>query len=146
MLRALCLLIVLSGIAAGQEGDAAKKDLAAFQGEWMLAAMEANGEEVSPKRLEGTILIMKADTYQIKVKGKETPAMTIKLTPKKELSEIDMIAQEGVNKDKVHKGIYEVTKDTIKICRGLTPEQERPVQFGSWPNTNLFVVTWKRVK
>jgi len=36
--------------------------------------------------------------------------------------------------------------DTLKVCRGLRPEQERPTQFGTWPNTNLFLVTWKRQK
>jgi uncharacterized protein (TIGR03067 family) len=146
MLRAIAVLVLVGGWEAAQEADLAKKDLEALQGEWMMAAMEANGQEVAPDRLRDTVLVVKGDVYRIKVKGKDTPAMTIKLMPKKRLSEIDMVAQDGVNKDKVHKGIYEVTKDTIKICRGLTPEQERPVQFGSWPNTNIFVVTWKRVK
>ena len=27
-----------------------------------------------------------------------------------------------------------------------TPGEDRPTQMGTWPNTNLFVVTWKRKK
>jgi hypothetical protein len=44
----------------------------------------------------------------------------------------------------VIKGIYKIEKDTFQLCRGLTPEQERPQQFATWPNTSYFVVTWKK--
>lgn len=131
----------------GQETpDQARKDLDAFQGEWALHAMEANGKEVNVAQLQGTVLTVQGDAYRIKVKDRKLPTMIIKLNPMKDPKEIDMVATDGDKKDQVHKGIYSVDKTTIKICRGLNAEQARPREFGSWPDTNIFVVTWKRVK
>jgi uncharacterized protein (TIGR03067 family) len=55
-----------------------------------------------------------------------------------------MTPQDGDKKDKLMKAIYKIDGDTFKVARGLNPEQERPTQFATWPDTNYFVVTWKK--
>jgi hypothetical protein len=55
-----------------------------------------------------------------------------------------MILIEG-GVEKVYKGIYQVENDTFKMCRAGSPEKERPNQFATWPDTNYFVVTWKKI-
>lgn len=125
--------------------DTVQKDLKALEGAWTISAMEVNGIEVPEKKLEGTTLTIKGDQYLIKIKDRSFPT-TIKLDPSKSPKEIDMIPTEGDKKDQVHKGIYSIDKESFKICRGLNPDQARPNQFATWPNTNYFVITWKRVK
>jgi len=130
--------------AAGAGGDASRKDLKLLQGTWVLAAMEANGKEVPVEKLQHTILIIKEDTYTVKIKDKVMSVVRIKLDAAKDPRQIDMTFTDGAAKDKVGKGIYLITGDTFKMCRGLDPDQDRPREFATWPDTNVFVVTWKR--
>jgi len=137
------LVIVFACLASAQQ--AAKKDVAALQGKWVMTALEVDGKLVAEDKIKDTFLIIKHNTYttQVKGKGHET---TFTLDPAKNPKAIDMVFTEGDKKDRVLRGIYVIDGDTLKICRGLQPEQERPTEFGTWPNTNLFLVTWKRQK
>ena len=80
---------------------------------------------------------------QITIKDKKFP-VTIRVDPAKEPKELDMTPDGGAQKDKVHKAIYKVDKETLTICRGLNPEQDRPREFATWPDTGYFVVKWKK--
>jgi len=123
----------------------AKKDLEQMQGTWTMHALEINGKDEPPKRLQDTTLTIKKDDYRTTVKKKEQPSgFRIKLDPSKDPKHIDMIQAQPDGSEKVYKGIYVIEKDTLKICRGINPEQERPNQFATWPDTGYFVVTWKK--
>ncbi len=121
----------------------AKKDQDRMQGAWVLVALEVNGKLVPPDKLKDTLLEIKGDKYITKVKGKSFET-TFTLDPGKKPMAIDMMFVEGDKKDKVLKGIYLLEGDMLKICRGLQAEQDRPAQFATWPDTNVFLVTWKR--
>lgn len=128
---------------AGGNADTAKSELDKLQGEWTMVGLEANGKETPPTRLEGTTLLIEADIYTVKTKS-GVHRCRITLDPGKEPRSIDMHFEDGDKKDQTGKGIYRLEKDTLKIVRGLNPEQERPTEFGTWPGTNVFMVTWKR--
>jgi uncharacterized protein (TIGR03067 family) len=128
---------------SGADSDAAKKDLDKLQGEWTMIGLEANGKETAPDRLEGTTLIIEADIYTVKTKS-GVHRCRITLDPGKDPRQIDMHFEDGDKKDQTGKGIYRLEKDTLKIVRGLSPTQERPTEFGTWPGTDVFMVTWKR--
>ncbi|MBM3994747.1 MAG: TIGR03067 domain-containing protein [Planctomycetes bacterium] len=121
----------------------AKPDLDRMQGTWVLHALEINGKDVGQKQLENTVLIIKGDKYVTKVKDNEQPGFRLKLDPTKDPKAIDMI-RTSPGGDEVIKGIYSLENDTLKICRGLSADQERPRQLATWPNTNYFVVTWRK--
>jgi uncharacterized protein (TIGR03067 family) len=139
----LCPLICLA-LTYPTQDDKAKKDLAQMQGKWTMHALEINGKDVPPKQIADTFLSVKDNIYRTIVKGKEQFGFRIKLDPSKDPRAIDMILNEG-GVEKVYKGIYKLENDSFVMCRGGSPEQERPNQFATWPNTNNFVVTWKRV-
>jgi len=124
--------------------DKAKKDLEQLQGKWSMHALEINGKEVPPRQIVETFLEVKGDVYRTIVKKKEHLGLRIKLNAGKNPREIDMILSEG-GSTKVFKGIYAVDKDEFKMCRAASPENERPTQFATWPDTNYFVVTWKKL-
>jgi uncharacterized protein (TIGR03067 family) len=142
-------LIVLSTLlcagAAPPVTDEAKKELARLQGTWEMAALEVNGVEVPQKELQGTILTIRGDRYIVRVK-KTTHETTFKLHPGTEPKGIDMYFPDGPNLPKLSKGAYDLDGDTFRLCRHQAPGEERPRQIGSWPGTNLFVVTWKRIR
>lgn len=142
-MRSFALFTAVCLVAGQQADDAAKKDLAALQGTWVMVALEVDGKPVPEEKIKGAMLVIKGDKYITKVKGKDYETV-ITLDPGKKPKAIDMVFTEGDKKDKVLRGIYVIEGDTLKICRGLQPEQDRPTQFGTWPNTNLFLVTWKK--
>jgi uncharacterized protein (TIGR03067 family) len=142
---AIIVLATALCVAADKPKADAKKELDRLQGTWVMAALEVNGEEVPQKKLEGTTLVIKGDRYIVKVKD-SIHETTIKLDPSKDPRAIDTYFPNGTELPKLSKGVYELDGDTLKICRHQAPGGERPTQIGSWPDTNLFVVTWKRKK
>jgi uncharacterized protein (TIGR03067 family) len=141
------LLMAVLGLVAGRAAtaDAPKKtDLQLLQGHWEMTALEINGKLEPDNRIKDTILEIFRDKYIVKTKGRKVET-TFTLDGKQKPKAIDMVFSEGEKKDKVLKGIYVLEGDTLKVCRGMRPEQDRPTQFATWPNTDYFVVTWKRL-
>ena len=85
-----------------------------------------------------------SDKNGISYWGDTKTSARLKLDPSKEPKAVDMIKSVPGSADEVIKGIYTFENDTLKICRGLNASQERPNQFATWPDTNYFVVTWKK--
>ena len=151
MLRSIALALLsfstplVYHVGGAQEAKTeAAKDLKKLQGDWIIAAMEVNGADVAPARLAGTVLSIKDDRYIVKRKD-DTTTCKITLDPAKDPKEIDMLFLDGANKDRTLQGIYKIVDaENFQMVRGLAPEQDRPRDFATWPDTNYFVVTWKR--
>ena len=137
--------ILFVAIAQPGNDEKAKKDLERMQGAWTMHALEINGKDEPAQNLQDTILTVQKDVYRTKVKDKELVGFRIKLDPSKTPMAIDMTQVMPDGTEKTFKGIYTFENDTLKMCRGLNPEQERPNQFATWPNTQYFVVTWKKL-
>ncbi|HEV3118498.1 MAG TPA: TIGR03067 domain-containing protein [Gemmataceae bacterium] len=131
--------------AGDAKDDAAKKDLEKLAGKWVMSSLEIDGKEVPEDKLKGTTLEIKGDQYTVKTKD-DTHEVTLKLDPSKNPKEIDMIFPNGNELPKVRKGIYEIGENTFKVCRGQADDAERPKEFGTWPNTGVFMVVWKKSK
>src|ERR1019366_3135909 len=138
MLTKSLWLTALLFVALAQPGveEKAKKDLEQMQGTWEMHALEINGKDVPVNKLEGTLLLIKGDEYRTKIKDKLLFGFRLKLDPSKDPKELDMIQKQPDGSEKVIKGIYTFEKDVFKMCRGLDASQERPSQFGTWPDTN----------
>ena len=143
--RVWCLFppLVLVLFQPGTDGKA-QDDLKAMQGTWEMHALEINGKVVPPAQFQGTLLIVKGDEYRTQVKGKLLTGFRMKLDPSKRPAWMDMIQSVPGQADATIKAIYKLETDTLTLARGLAPDQERPNQFATWPDTNYFVVTWKR--
>ena len=141
----LFILAIASCVAADKPKVDAKKELARLEGIWTMVGLEVNGVAVPEKKLKGTTLVIRGDKYTVKVKD-TSHETTFKIDPKTDPKSIDMYFPDGVEVPKLSKGVYELDGDTFKVCRHQMPGEARPTQIGSWPNTNLFVVTWKRQK
>jgi uncharacterized protein (TIGR03067 family) len=139
------LAIFFLTAAHDAKDDAAKKDLDKLAGKWVMSALEIDGKQVPEEKFTNTTLEIKGDRYIVKTKD-DTHEVTLKLAPGKNPKEMDMIFPNGNDLPKVRKAIYEIGDDTFKICRGQADDQERPKEFGTWPNTGVFLVVWKRMK
>jgi uncharacterized protein (TIGR03067 family) len=143
MKRLRLLILPIAFLIAAEPADEAKKDLEKLQGEWVMAALEVDGKPVPEEKLKGTVLTIKADKYSVAVKNTKHE-VTIKLDPAKKPKEIDMEFPDGTNAPKIGKGIYKLDGDTFILVRAQATDNPRPTEFGTWPNTGCFMVTWKR--
>jgi len=130
------------GVRGEATDDKATKELQRMQGTWVMHALEINGKAES--KIQETLLSIKKDEYATIVKGKELKGFRLKLDPSKDPKWMDMIQAQADGSEKVYKAIYVIENDTLKLCRGIDPSQERPSQFGTWPDTGYFMVTWKK--
>ena len=143
--KAILVLVVALCVAADKPKVDAKKELKSLQGTWEMVGLEVNGETVAEKKLAGTTMTIRGDKYIVKVKD-TTHETRLEIDPTKDPKAIDMYFPNGTELPKLSKGIYELDGDSLKVCRHQMPGEDRPTQIGSSPNTNLFVVTWKRKK
>jgi uncharacterized protein (TIGR03067 family) len=141
--RVLSLILPAALLLAAEPADDAKKELEKLQGEWVMAALEVDGKAVPEEKLRDTTLTIKDDKYIVTVKETKHE-VTFKLDPSQKPKAIDMSFPDGANLAKVGKGIYKIDGDTFVMCRAQMPDQARPTEFGTWPNTGYFLVTWKR--
>jgi uncharacterized protein (TIGR03067 family) len=89
-------------------------------------------------------LVIKSDQYTVTV-GAQTDKGTVKLDPSKKPKEIDIVGTEGPNKGKTILAIYELDKDTLKVCYDLSGKA-RPTEFKTKADTMQFLVTYAREK
>ena len=122
---------------------AVKADLKKLQGKWTMTGLEIDGKVVGEDKFKDTTLEIKDDKYIVK-SGKNTYEVRFKLDPAKKPKEIDLFFPDPPNLDKLHRGIYLIDGDTFKLCKAQAADQPRPTEFGTWPDTGVFMVTWKR--
>ncbi len=142
-MRRFLMLILPVVLLAAEPADDGKKDLEKLQGEWVMAALEIDGKAVPEAKLRDTTLTIKDGKYIVTVKDNKHE-VTFTLDPSQKPKAIDMSFPDGTNAPKVAKGIYKIDGDTFVLVRAQMPEQARPTEFGTWPNTGCFMVTWKR--
>jgi uncharacterized protein (TIGR03067 family) len=134
--------LVFSFALAARSGDA--KDEGTIQGAWLPSMAELAGK-MFPDEVRKTIkLVIKDDKYTVTV-GKKVDQGTVKLNKAAKPKALDITGTEGPNKGKTILAIYERNGDTLRVCYDLSGKN-RPTEFKTKEGTQLFLVTYKRVK
>jgi uncharacterized protein (TIGR03067 family) len=136
------LTVALVGLDA--TADDAKDDIKALQGTWDLIYFERDGEEV--KLQNDTKAINTGDWFVVKRGDQVIAAGTMKVDPSKKPKASEATYTEGPDKGKTFKGIYQFDGDTVKFCRAGSPNDERPTEFKTKPDSGQFVAVYKRAK
>ena len=116
------------------------KDL---DGEWEVVSAIQGGKEQPPPERKQLVSIM-GEKIVFK-DGDETHTGTLKLDPAKTPRTFDLTPDDGPEKGKTTKGIYEIKGDEMKVCHG-DAGADRPKEFASKEGSGLALVTLKRVK
>jgi uncharacterized protein (TIGR03067 family) len=113
--------------------EAIKKDRKQIEGVWQVVALEVNGKQVSKEDVKALTVVNGADgAWSLRDKGRETSKGVSTIDPTKKPMTIDFTPTIGDNKGKRHLGIYELGKQTRKLC--FAPAgQARPREFSSPP-------------
>jgi uncharacterized protein (TIGR03067 family) len=133
------LLLVL-----GAQGDEAalKKDKAALQGAWKIASFETTkGKDAN---FEGAMLEFDKEGKNLTFTfNGQTKKGTFKLNPAGKPKEIDI---KPADEDKTFEGIYQVEKDTLKICLATDINDGRPSEFAPKEGKNFALIVLERAK
>jgi uncharacterized protein (TIGR03067 family) len=126
-------LISALNVAADDRDDVIKKEIAKFQGEWVIAGDES------------AVLKIKGDEYEFSKpnyleKGKQT------LRPQAKPAEIDVEIKEGDGVGKKQLGIYEIEGDRLKFCFAPAGSKKRPTKFEFSMEDRTVVYRFLKVK
>ena len=130
-------------IAADAGDDAAKQDLAKFQGNWQLISAERDGKKTPEEDAKKITLTIQGDKFVLRKDAVIISEGTMMLDPTKKPKAIDETITTGPNKGKVFSAIYEVDDDQHKICFAAAGK-ERPTAFSS--SSGQLLQVWKREK
>ena len=140
------LSLIVSGGTGTRADDKAdvEKDLKKFHGVWTFESVEAGGKKAPADELKGLTITFAGDQFTVKKGDEVIQAGTQKLDPSKSPKIIDVTMTEGLKKGAVMLGIYEIDRDTLKVCFD-EEGKKRPTQFKSASGSQTLVVH-KRVK
>ncbi len=140
-----CSFAVLASLAARslahEDAGATTKD---FEGTWLPLSAELAGEKWPDKILKTIKLVLKDENYKVTV-GESIDEGTWKIDSSKSPKTMDIKGINGPNKGKTFLTIYELDKDTLRVCYDLSGKQ-RPTEFKTKAKTMLYLVTYKRSK
>ncbi len=140
--------LLLGGLAPAGETkeEAVKKDRKLYEGTWQVTSLTVNGNKRPEGDAQKIRVINQADgTGLLEVDGKVIGKATFTIDPTKKPKTIDLTFMEGNNKGQTYHGIYEVGKDTRKICYPPLG-QKRPTEFSSTPENENILAVFKRVR
>lgn len=142
-LIALAVGVLIAGDAP--KGDAAKKDLEKFQGNWRLISAERDGKKTPQEEVKKIKLTIQANKFVLEKDSVIVSEGTFTLDPTKAPKQIDETLTAGPNKGKTFLAIYEIDDEHHRICFAA-PGKERPKAFSSEPGSGQLLQVWKREK
>ncbi len=142
---AVVVLVATALTAARADDDAAKQELKALQGKWVVVAAEQDGDPL--ERVVGGVMTIKDNNFAIKTKGGTELKGDLILNPAKTPKHIDLAHQDGPLKDKTWQGVYELKGDTLRLCYAeADSEKDRPTEFKTLKKSRLMLFELKREK
>jgi uncharacterized protein (TIGR03067 family) len=125
--------------APKSEGDAK-----ALRGTWLPSSAALAGREWSEQLLKSMRLELTDGHYTVTVNGRPDKG-TCKIDTTKKPKTLDITGTDGPNKGRTILCIYEINGDTLKVCYDMSGKR-RPTEFQSRPDSQLFLVTYRREK
>jgi uncharacterized protein (TIGR03067 family) len=142
----LCVGFVAVGTADDATDAAIKKERKKYEGTWRVTSLQADGNQSREEDAQKITVKNGADgTWAIIVDDKEVAKGTSKIDPTKKPKTIDFTIEEGNNVGQTYLGIYEIDKDTRRLCYAV-PGKDRPTEFSAQAGSGLTLVSFKREK
>jgi uncharacterized protein (TIGR03067 family) len=143
-MKRICFLTML--LAASWPAFAADpdEDAKAMQGTWLPAKAELGGQPLPEAFLKTITLKLDNGNYEASVAGKVDKG-TYTLDAASKPKGMSVTGSEGPNAGKTIPAIYEFEGERLRICYDLSGEK-RPTEFKTAPGTQLYLVTYNRVK
>jgi len=141
ILTAAVLLLLPAVPLRAADAPAGTKEL---QGTWEAVASVRDGKDQPPDKGGMIVAMIEGDALTLKI-GDQTRTATLKVDATKTPPTMDVLMEDGPQKGKTMKAIYQIKDDELKVCHG-EPGADRPTEISSKEGSGLTVVTFKRVK
>jgi uncharacterized protein (TIGR03067 family) len=139
---AVCLGWVLALTpAAGPLGEAAKKELAALEGNWALVRFERRGTVPEADR---PVLTIKGSKWSMPDLGGDFEVIALDPTADPKLIDLRGPSNDGKTRDR--EGIYKVDGDTLTVVAYARADKKRPTTFDTPTDPGVNLHVYKRVK
>jgi uncharacterized protein (TIGR03067 family) len=122
--------------------DAVQKDRELMAGIWSTVSGESDGATIAVPRNQ-RLIVQPDGKIRLEREGDLVGGANTKIDPAANPKAIDIEVTEGTMQGQKYKGIYEVSKDTLKICRS-GDRGERPSVFSTKAGTGERMATFKR--
>jgi uncharacterized protein (TIGR03067 family) len=130
------LMIALAGLLLGAD---APNDAQKLLGTWKVTFAEDSGRKASEHSIKDLKWLITKDSITYKAGGRTT-RWTYKLDPTRKPKWMDL-----TERDRTLPAIYELDRDTLKVCFAESSPTERPTAFESKPNSpNDVLIVLKR--
>jgi len=133
-LATIVVLLSVCLVAANAQDDAAKKELAKFQGTWALTDVEKDGRQAGAEQFADYKLIVEGNKRILKKGDQVVGESTFKLDPTKSPKVMFITMTVGALKDKTLPAIYEFDGDSQRVCvalNGISPPMDFTTEAGN---------------
>jgi uncharacterized protein (TIGR03067 family) len=132
---ATCLL------GAHKDPERRKPDKDVIQGDWTIIAAERNGV---PENFEKELQVFfRGDKTGLKLGEKTANEARFKLLPDQKPKGIDLWKEKD---DRVAKGVYSLSGDTLKLCLPGGPNRDRPKELTTKLGDGFTLLTLRRTQ
>jgi uncharacterized protein (TIGR03067 family) len=141
-LACVALLALVAASPAEDAKEAAAKEKKLMEGTWDIVSVTVDGNDV-PKPEEKATLVVKGDTWAIKVGDTVNQEGTFKIDPTIKIKTIDVMQTKPDGSNRI--GIYELKGDEMKICL-VGDGKDRPTAFESKSGSGAYLAVYKKSK
>ncbi|MFT3898301.1 MAG: TIGR03067 domain-containing protein [Thermomonas sp.] len=146
LLASLLFPLSLSASASTTQ-NSYKSELQAMAGTWLPVSAENNGYKATAQDLQGAVWKRDRDgNWTMWREGKAVVSWAVKGIDAEKIPKwIDIEVMDGSYKGVVYKGIYELGRDTLRICFALPDKGIRPSTFSAARGTINACSEFRRV-
>lgn len=143
-MKRCCILVLTLILAAHAWTGEAGAERKALNGAWQLTSAEIAGVKFPESEAKKITLKIDGETYVVQV-DKAVDKGTVKADASKKPRTLDIVGTEGPNKGRTMLAIYEIDKDTLRVCYD-TKGKNRPSEFASSKENGYFLAVYQRVR
>ncbi|WP_406697063.1 TIGR03067 domain-containing protein [Singulisphaera sp. Ch08] len=143
-MKRFALMTLAVGFLLGADDDESARELTALQGSWSLVSLDVNGESLSDQPEAPSLLVSNA--LYVTVRDGRRTSYGFRLEPSTDPKAIELTLENGPDKGQILKGIYKLEGDLFTVCHGLTPQDDRPVEFSTGAESGHTLIVWRRAK
>ena len=120
------------------------EELAKFEGTWRFVSGKVDELTVPKADLRDVSMVIRGDRATISL-GKQTlEALQLRVNPAARPKQIDATTLDGSEQGSISLGIYELDRDSLRICQTWKPRTRRPEKFEIDEGSGLVLNLWKR--
>lgn len=116
-----------------------------MQGSWVVASGESGGNALPDEQAKAARFVIKGDKYVYTIPDYREEG-TLKADSSKKPKAIDVKIVEGQDQGETQLGIYDLSKDTLKLCFAPGKDNKRPKDFSTNAENDQLLLVLKREK